>query len=726
MSLPDLLELIGDYVDEVGRLNRITTLVVVDTALKQQLCDLWSPRRSEMSDSGIRLETSRGRMTDVTDLNCCVAAAAVRLYRGVMVYKTKVLELAGHAGFDNQQIRSEFEIKRSLDNPPLGWNKLKAVLDAEVHLDNTDKAALEAFILEPDSCGGHKGIGRDDFFIPAICRSDVGLTVTHHKIIADLCSVIAGNQAVHDRFVQLAAGMLHDGEWALATLVFNRHVKRLGRDSASPEFLRLLADATDQNVSWWSMKIGNFRFALTGAGLPGTPSSQKKARTWNGKYELDPNVVITTASSSIRDNDSGVAVREELNMPISLRPTTSGPFLHLEFASKLSDAGMHFDPSLVSTFVFSLIAKPFLLLTGGSGTGKTKLAELFARWLRGRDTNGYALVAVGADWTDNRNVLGFVNYLRRAGPSENSLPVYQSTAVLDLLLTAAADSGRGKASLPHFVILDEMNLSHAERYFADFLSAMESTKGELFLHNEGDEETLLATESGGVGRVPRTLKIPDNVFVIGTINVDETTYMFSPKVLDRANVIEFRMGSDALNAYLTAVDHGVKDVARSDDVNARGFLDLARKARSGVLSDFGSEHDRHLVENAIRSVFSIMEEARMAFGFRTVDEIMRYFQVDFAARGAPDEWNWELVFDNQVLQKVLPKLYGSKRRLEALLVRLARFCETGIVPSTTDSTPTHFLSNPVELRAASYKNSYKKLCEMIDAVRRDQFVSFIQ
>ncbi len=726
MSLPDLRELIGNYVDEVGRLNRIPTQVVVDRALKQQLCDLWSPKQSEISAAGIRLETSQRRMTDVTDLNCCIAAAAVQLYRGLMVYRNKVLELAERADFTTQQISTEFERIRSLDNPPIGWKSLKAVIDAEVDLDDSDKAGLVGFILNSASCGGHKGIGRDDFFIPAICRSDVSLTVTHHKIIADLCAVIASNQAVYDGFVHLANKFFYDGEWALATLVFNRHVKQLGRNSATTEFLRLLAGATYRNDAWWSMKISNFRFALTEAGLPGTVNSQLKARTWNQRYESNPDDVLTVASAAIRDNESGTQVREELKLTASMRLTPVKPFLHYEFADKLSDAGLHFDRSLVSSFVSCLIAKPFVLLTGSSGTGKTKIAELFARWLRGRDSNGYALVAVGADWTDNRNVLGFVNYLRRSSSGEDSLPVYQTTAILDLLLTATADSERGKDSQPHFLILDEMNLSHVERYFADFLSAIESTKGELLLHNEGDKDTLLATELGGEGRVPRTLKMPDNVFVIGTINVDETTYMFSPKVLDRANVIEVQMGTDGLDAYFTSVDHGIRDVAKAEDVYARVFLDLARQARSGSLPEFGTEHDRQAVEKAIRSVYSIMSESRMAFGFRTVDEIMRYFQVDFATVGTAGDWSWETVFDSQLLQKILPKLYGSKRRLEALLLRLAGFCETGIVPLETEPTPMHFLSTPVELKSASYGKSYKKLCEMIDAVRRDQFVSFIQ
>ncbi len=97
------------------------------------------------------------------------------------------------------------------------------------------------------------------------------------------------------------------------------------------------------------------------------------------------------------------------------------------------------------------------------------------------------------------------------------------------------------AAVPHFLILDEMNLSHVERYFADLLSAIES--GEEIPLYEGNERRA----NGEV--VPRRLRLPDNLFVIGTVNVDETTYMFSPKVLDRANVIEFRMEPDEMAAF---------------------------------------------------------------------------------------------------------------------------------------------------------------------------------
>ena len=123
----------------------------------------------------------------------------------------------------------------------------------------------------------------------------------------------------------------------------------------------------------------------------------------------------------------------------------------------------------------------------------------------------------------------------------DKVPIYQSTKILDLLLEASLDTNSAK---PIFLILDEMNLSHVERYFADFLSALESRDAGLHLHREGKGKRL-PRQPGGLADVPETLRLPRNVFVVGTVNVDETTYMFSPKVLDRANVIEFRVAETA-------------------------------------------------------------------------------------------------------------------------------------------------------------------------------------
>lgn len=178
-----------------------------------------------------------------------------------------------------------------------------------------------------------------------------------------------------------------------------------------------------------------------------------------------------------------------------------------------------FDTTFAKRYISSLMAKPFVILTGNSGTGKTRIATLFAKFLEvklGECEKNWILVPVGADWTDNTKILGFYNPL-----ADNGKGKYEKSSILRLIELANLPENK---DIPFFIILDEMNLSHVERYFADFLSHMETPEFDFIL-------------DGYSG----SLKYPKNLFIVGTVNIDETTYMFSPKVLDRANVIESKI-----------------------------------------------------------------------------------------------------------------------------------------------------------------------------------------
>ena len=163
--------------------------------------------------------------------------------------------------------------------------------------------------------------------------------------------------------------------------------------------------------------------------------------------------------------------------------------------------------------------------------GKTKLAQAFVQWIC-QDEEQYRIIPVGADWTNREPLLGYPNALN---PEEYVKP---DNGVLDLIIRANENQ-----ELPHFLILDEMNLSHVERYFADFLSVMES-KADIPLHAGDTIEN----------DVPAKLEVPSNLFIIGTVNIDETTNMFSPKVLDRANTIEFRVTEDEMEYFLQNIE----------------------------------------------------------------------------------------------------------------------------------------------------------------------------
>ena len=389
-------------------------------------------------------------------------------------------------------------------------------------------------------------------------------------------------------------------------------------------------------------------------------------------------------------------------------------------------------------FVASLATKPFVILTGNSGTGKTKLAELFAQWLCGDANHRFTLVPVGADWTDNRNVLGFVNHLRFTKPKGEATdaPIYQSTEILNLLLAAKNDPTH-----PFFLILDEMNLSHVERYFADFLSTLESLDGHLLLHREGRD---LPRKPGGTADVSAVLPLPRNVFVIGTVNVDETTYMFSPKVLDRANVIEFRMDQATSKAFLTSGGQRLTNVTPASLGYAQAFLELSNRARQlkglplSLVSDptkqpgtaqAGIEECR----KTLADLFALMRQRHQEFAFRTMAETLRFLAVDYELTAEKNKWDWQSAMDAQILQKILPKLHGSKRKIGSLLAALATYCEKennyAAAEEVLKNEPKAESYPATEDKRASsprFTDSHRKLCEMIEAVRRDQFVSYIQ
>jgi 5-methylcytosine-specific restriction protein B len=412
-----------------------------------------------------------------------------------------------------------------------------------------------------------------------------------------------------------------------------------------------------------------------------------------------------------------------------------------EFIKAAKAVHFRIGDDFVARFAASLIAKPFAILTGNSGTGKTKLAELFVQWLCRGSLDHFALVSVGADWTDSRNVLGFVNHLRTVNVNEAGsdipLPIYQTTKILDLLLEAGRKENEEK---PFFLILDEMNLSHVERYFADFLSTMESKEGRLLLHREG---RALPRKQGGLCDVPEAIALPRNVFVIGTVNVDETTYMFSPKVLDRANVIEFRVEQDAPVAFLKSGGRSIGKVAHSSAEYAESFLELSLRARSlkgaalalAVDPDVpppGAKEGIGKCRDAITDIFVLMQKRHQEFAFRTMAEVLRFLAVDYELKPAEQAWNWSGALDAQILQKILPKLHGSKRKIGSLLAALAKYCEQGIRPDAEtllmDETKAeaYLASHDKREKSPMFRGSYIKLCEMMEAVRRDQFVSFIQ
>jgi len=320
-------------------------------------------------------------------------------------------------------------------------------------------------------------------------------------------------------------------------------------------------------------------------------------------------------------------------------PATLSP----EFSGALRDAHLIYSDADVARFLAALLTKPFVILSGLSGSGKTKLAQALGYWLgRGEDGMRAAVIPVGPDWTSVDNTLGYPNAL---DPSQ-----YSRTEVLQRVLSA-----RKHPEVPHILVLDEMNLSHVERYFADILSAMES----------GEEITLYAGDKAR-GDVPNKLTWPQNIFVIGTVNVDETTYMFSPKVLDRANVIEFRIDP----SRLATAGNGVSSVDLGA-IEGRGSRLAALFGNRDWISQlpvFAAAQLRAEIELS----YEILAREGHEFGYRTSAEITRFVAIHRALLGPA--WSFEASFDAQVTQKLLPRLHGSRRSISSVIIAMAVLC----------------------------------------------------
>ena len=379
--------------------------------------------------------------------------------------------------------------------------------------------------------------------------------------------------------------------------------------------------------------------------------------------------------------------------PASLRDI-SDQFAAILRASQLNFGTAH--EAFVRAFIASAIAKPFLILTGISGSGKSQIALRFGEWLGER-----MLVApVRPDWTGSEALFGFEDALR---PPVNGSYPWHVPPTLEFMLKAAADP-----DYLYVLLLDEMNLSHVERYFADALSGMESGAGCLPNLTLGQDGCWRLTESSSP-RIP----FPRNLLIVGTVNVDETTYMFSPKVLDRAHTFEFRVTSTDLDPAIRRPT----SCAPAPDDTVRTIL-LAIQDHSLQVRTPYSRNAELVVE--LRRLHALLEKHSFEFGHRVFYEAIRFAAV-YEQCGDSDLAH---VLDRIILQKLLPRLHGSRRRLELLLLGLCKYCVSSPPPDLSDEAVANFDPERHPEDQVALPQSFAKLRRMVRTLRANQFVSF--
>ena len=326
-------------------------------------------------------------------------------------------------------------------------------------------------------------------------------------------------------------------------------------------------------------------------------------------------------------------------------------------------------------------------------------------------TGRHATIAVRSDWTDPRGLVGYFNPLTSS---------YVRTDLVELLLRAGDDPGN-----PYIAILDEMNLARVEYYFSDFLSALESGEP-LRLMAPGEADESAAASDGSEVDLPAELEIPANVSFIGTVNVDETTHPFSPKVLDRANVLEFNEVD-----VERALGHGDKSSAPGLRL-AGGTLDpnWLCTEKEVALAAQSRAHETDAFTGALEDVHGILALHNLHFGYRVIGEISAFVGHALEKADGDAAEVTRLTFDLQLRQKIIPKLSGG-RELEEPLARLLDYCLDGQRRATVEveavrASARERLEPASTTSAPMYPGSTRKLLRMLDRVAEAGFVGALE
>ena len=349
----------------------------------------------------------------------------------------------------------------------------------------------------------------------------------------------------------------------------------------------------------------------------------------------------------------------------------------------------------------------FLMLS--SATGQEEGSET-----SGTRPGNWLFVSVRPDWRDSKSLLGYYNPL--AG-------TYEWTEFLRFLLRAA-QSYRAGDGLAWFVILDEMNLAHVEYYFADLLSVLESGRD---LEGWTNEPLRLAYPDDAEGDLPpREVRLPPNLYVLGTVNVDETTHAFSPKVLDRAFTLELTEADFSGYPPETSFDQdhlgeGERRRVLENFAFGNSFMRIEKQAIAAYLG--GHPEARAWLQK----LNDLLRPHDLHFGYRVFDEIVS-FLASADRNGLYRELGGaEAAFDAAVLMKVLPKFHGSRGKLEAPLRDVLAWCLDPDNPEMAAlSSFESFDKVEKQLGELPYRcpQTAKRACRMLWALYTTGFAAF--
>ena len=468
----------------------------------------------------------------------------------------------------------------------------------------------------------------------------------------------------------------------------------------------------------------------------------------NSKFNIRHFLVEESSSLVFEKNGSDISIRLRFDLLDKNNNNKGADHINIE--------GNDFTSNMLS-YLTALRTKPFMLLAGISGTGKSRIVREMAKacWEEGDEEFGkncprnFRMVQVKPNWHDSSELIGYVSRLNGEKFVVGPFLRFLSAALKE-------------PKVPYFLCLDEMNLAPVEQYFAEYLSVIESRKvnidpvsgqtiietdpiipyenteayGSLIdqLFDSDEERKAYKTEEGG-----KRLTIPQNLFVVGTVNMDETTFSFSRKVLDRAMTIE-----------MNEVDlHGGLEKDAGSEIDYIGNSIIGDAAEGCDVY----EENKELCDQVLaylEQVNTILEGTPFKIAYRTRNEFLMY--AVNRRKLAPDSQLWQTL-DEMTSMKILSRIEGDSDRTQKVLERLKALVEeeivakmnnitgdTSVLPSKTGEVPVHpsdtgetpvfpgeatiFPSKTGETPVLRKSISAKKIEEMLAKLKATGFTSY--
>jgi hypothetical protein len=533
--------------------------------------------------------------------------------------------------------------------------------------NDSDYLNFEKFVSDYSSWGGGKTIDREDYFVSPLMKAGNLLAETQ-SAVAEIAKLFFNVPKLRDAFnptfvplsteVSTTSGLLNEKSRALFVRKLIEFL--LKNNLQAPLFDKLIEKHPQHgsyNLEYESFRLTSF-FKVSDKALEESDLIRgDKLRFFTEPFEYDSKYYYLSNQWT-----DGTDSRLDIQTLIPI-------FNNLYDRYQIVVRGEEYILKRVDVVKSICLPKPFLLLAGISGTGKTRFVREQAR-KHNVGSDNFCLVPVRPDWHEPSDLLGYVSRI-------GAKPEYVSTKVLQFIIQAwcviapnADANGMGEINLtspPYWLCLDEMNLAPVEQYFADYLSVLESRKFEdgkytcdplldefVLKTNGADVQSdlgLMDNESLWQYFKNYGIPIPPNLIVAGTVNMDETTHGFSRKVIDRALTIDF--GEFFPNDYS-------KIFGEQNTPKTFTYSLHSQTTREAINCQADPAGDKTIA--FLQSVNDVLKDTPFELAYRALNELLLHV-CSFAP---DDDAGLQAVWDDFLMTKILPRIDGDDDKLRVL------------------------------------------------------------